>query len=116
MDPFTIPGPPSTTKNPVIELKPFGVKPISPLIVFVPVLVIAARAKISKPVPAPRFIAPGERPVVVPVVKFHGFGTAPDASALPSRSLAPVVIVAVYVELIARALLGVNVPIQFVAS
>jgi hypothetical protein len=51
-----------------------------------------------------------------PVVKVHGFGTAPLASALPNRSLAPVVTVAVYMLLARRLLAGVNVAIKVVAA
>jgi hypothetical protein len=48
-----------------------------------------------------------------PVVKVHGSGAKPPASdnALPARSLAPAVTVAVYVVLGARLLAGVKVAI-----
>src|ERR1039457_552913 len=108
MGPFTIPG-----GNPVTELSVLGVKPRSPSITVKPVLVTVARAKTSKPAAAPRFN--GERPAVEPVVKLHGFGTRPAASALPSRSLAPVVTVAVNESPAVRALAGVNVTIHFAA-
>src|ERR1700730_14829517 len=50
-------------------------------------------------------------PMVVPVVKFHGFGTRPEASALPTRSFAALETVAVYCVLAVRLALGVNVAI-----
>ena len=49
--------------------------------------------------------------VLVPVVKVHGFGIAPAANALPATSLAPVVIVAVYLVLAARVAGDVGVKV-----
>jgi len=46
-----------------------------------------------------------------PVIKLHGLGTAPAASALPDRSVAAFVIVAVYDPLAARFADGVNVTV-----
>ena len=46
------------------------------------------------------------------MVKIHGFGTAPDASELPARSVAPVAMVAVYWVLGRRLAFGVNVAMK----
>jgi hypothetical protein len=57
-------------------------------------------------------IVGGARSAAVPVVKVHGFGaTPPPARALPARSIAPAVILAVYKVLGARLLAGVKVAI-----
>ena len=70
--------------------------PISPLItVLIPWLVIPAPPpKPPKVEAAPRFGRVG--PTEAPVVKVHGFGVAPAASALPAKSVAAFEIVAVY--------------------
>src|ERR1700722_18320572 len=47
----------------------------------------------------------------VPVVKFHGLGTAPEASAFPLRSFAAVVIFAVNCVLAVSLALGLNVAV-----
>ena len=69
---------------------------MSPLItVLIPWLVMPAPPPIDPKVEAvPRFGPTG--PTARPVVKVHGFGTTPAASALPARSVAAFVIVAVY--------------------
>ena len=54
-------------------------------------------------------------PTEAPVVKVHGFG-CPAASALPARSFAAFVIVAVYCVLAARFAVGVKVAMLFVES
>src|SRR6476619_4562605 len=55
-------------------------------------------------------------PAEAPVVKFHGFGFAPAASARPVTSLAALVIKAVYCVLAVRFAEGVNVAIWFTES
>ena len=87
------PGPASW--NPVTNVEA-PVVPMSPLItVSVPALVIPAPPPIDPKVEAvPRFgpVAP----MVVVVVKNHGFGAVPDTSGFPARSVAAGEIVAVY--------------------
>ena len=84
--------------------------PISPLItVLIPWLVTPAALP-----PSPEKVAAVPRltgPIVnVPVVNVHGFGTEPLTSALPARSLTPV-IVAVNVVLGGKLLAGLKVAI-----
>jgi hypothetical protein len=50
------------------------------------------------------------------VVNVHGLGTAPDTNALPAKSVAAVVIVAVYWSPAVRLAVGVKVAIVFEAS
>jgi len=105
--------------NPVTRVEA-PVVPIFPLLmtVRIPWLVIpAAPPKAPKEAADPRLTGPGPAPVNGgPVVKVHGFGTAPLASALPNRSFAPVVTVAVYMVLGRRGVAGLNVPIKVVAA
>src|SRR5205823_5736654 len=101
---------PFTVGAPVSVLP--GLTPRSPLTVVPPVLVTAEPAKTSNVVADPR--ATGAWPAVVAaVVKLQAKLLA---SALPARSLTPVVIVAPYTVLVARLLAGVKVAILLVTS
>src|SRR5205807_6212713 len=87
-DPFTTPG-----GNPVTAVP--GLTPRSPVTIVAPVLVTVEPARTAKLAADPRATDPwlhADRDVEV--VKPH---TKALCSALPARSLAPVVIVAVYV-------------------
>src|SRR5438552_6653078 len=96
--PLTVPG-----GNPVTAVP--GLTPRSPLTVVAPVLVTVEPARTANVVAAPR--ATGACPAgVTAVVKLQ---TKFAASALPARSLVPVVTVAVYTARGARALAGVKV-------
>src|SRR3984893_4041323 len=87
------------------------VVPISPLMmVLMPWLVIPAPPPKDPKVAALARLGP-TGPVVVPVVKFQGFGTRPAPSALPYRSFAALETVAVYWVLAVRLALGRNVAI-----
>src|SRR5713101_5349598 len=92
--------------SPVIALP--GHTPTSPVIeVAVPAtLVTVEPARIPKLQAVPRLIGAAEAHDVADVVNVH---TKLLASALPNRSLAPVVIVAVYTVLSRRLLPGVKV-------
>src|ERR1700686_1525569 len=94
-----------------------GSSPTSPFTMPGPVLTIEDVAMIAKAAADPRLIGAWPLPAtVVPVVKFHGFGAAPAASALPDRSSTPFEIFAVYWVLAARFADGVNVAIWLAAS
>src|SRR5579863_1976583 len=54
--------------------------------------------------------------VAAPVVKVQGFGTAPGPRALPARSCAPLVTVAVNVVLGARFIVGANTAVLLPAE
>src|SRR5207253_11114904 len=96
--PLTIPG-----GNPVTAVP--GLSPRSPLTVVAPVLVTVEPARTANVLAAPR--ATGACPAgVAAVVKLQ---TKFAASALPAKSLAPRVIVAVWTALGARVLTGVRV-------
>src|SRR2546421_12888875 len=82
--PLTIPG-----RNPVTAVP--GLSPRSPLTLVAPVLVTVEPARTANVVAAPRAMGACP-PVVVAVIKLQ---TKFAASALPARSLAPAVIVAV---------------------
>src|SRR5450759_3875979 len=82
---------PFTTGGPVIEVP--GFNETSPFIMQVGTQVIAEVAMIPKVLAEPSGTAPSARPL--PVLKVHGFGVAPAINALPARSDAPAVIVAV---------------------
>src|SRR5437867_6215676 len=98
--PLTVPG-----GNPVTAVP--GLSPRSPLTVVAPVLVTVEAARTANELAAPR--ATGAWPAAVAaVVKLH---TKFAASALPARSLAPIVIVAVKTALGASVLIGVKVAI-----
>src|SRR5207245_6048936 len=98
--PLTVPG-----GNPVTAVP--GLSPRSPLTVVAPVLVTVEPARTANVLAAPR--ATGACPAgVAAVVKLQ---TKFAASALPARSLAPVVIVAVNVVRGASALAGVKVAV-----
>src|SRR2546428_6448149 len=91
--------------NPVTAVP--GLSPRSPLTVVAPVLVTVEPARTANVLAAPR--ATGACPAgVAAVVKLQ---TKFAASALPARSLAPIVIVAVKTALGARVLAGVRVAI-----
>src|SRR5205807_2258841 len=83
--PLTVPG-----GNPVTAVP--GLNPRSPLTLVAPVLVTVEPARTAKVVAAPRAMGTCP-PVVVAVIKLQ---TKFAASALPARSLAPVVIVELY--------------------
>jgi len=83
-----------------------GLNPRSPLIVELPVLVIVEPARTIKVLADPRDTA--DWPVGAPVVKLH---TKLLLSALPARSLTPLVIVAVYMVLAARLAVGVKIAV-----
>jgi hypothetical protein len=55
-------------------------------------------------------------PTEAPVVKLHGFGLAPDASALPAKSFAAFEIVAVYCVVAVRFAAGVKVAMSLAES
>ena len=76
-----------------------------------PVLLIEEVAMTANVEAEPRLTGAWPVPVVVPVVKFHGLGTAPEINALPKRSVAAVEMLAVYCVLGARFTEGVNVAI-----
>src|SRR5207245_4414492 len=98
--PLTIPG-----GNPVTAVP--GLTPRSPLTLVAPVLVTVEPARTVNVLAAPR--ATGAWPAAVAaVVKLQ---TKFAASALPARSLAPIVIVAVNVVRGARLLVGIKVAI-----
>src|SRR2546426_20810 len=84
--PLTIPG-----GNPVTAVP--GLSPRSPLTVVAPVLVIVEAASTANVLAAPR--ATGACPLSVAAVAVLKLQTKFAASALPARSLAPVVTVAV---------------------
>ena len=111
------PGPGSWKPVTAVET---AVVPIPPLLIIVriPWLVIpAVPPKAPKVVADPRLIGPGPDPVNGgPVVNDHGFGTTPLTRALPNRSFAPVVTVAVYWVFIARGLVGVNVAMKLAGA
>src|SRR5664280_3890334 len=89
-----------------------GDNPTSPLIWSPPPL-IAAVAIIAKVEALPRLIDIRFVSICAPVVKLQ---TKSLASALPARSVVPVVIVFVYVVLDARLVAGVNVAIWLAAT
>src|SRR5580704_3287291 len=76
--PFTIPGGKPTTALP-------GLTPRSPLIIVGPTLVTVEPARAAKFAAEPRLTG-GWPAVTAPVVKVHGFGTAPLASGLAAKS------------------------------
>ena len=83
-----------------------GLSPISPVMWVVPVVEIPDFARITKFPAIPRSTGCGPAANAVTVLKFH---TLLLASAFPARSLAPVVIVAVYSVPATRLLVGVKV-------
>ena len=97
--------------NPVTKVEA-AVVPILPLItVLIPELVNPALPPVA---PAnveavPRLGPVG--PTEAPVVNVQGFAIVPAASALPARSFAAFVIVAVYCVVAARFAVGVNVAV-----
>src|SRR5450759_3148553 len=80
-----------TNPNPVMKLAAAGLTPISPVIAVVPVVETDVFARITKSPAVLRF-TPRPPDVAVAVVKLH---TVLAASALPAKSFAPVVNVAV---------------------
>ena len=85
--------------------------------VLMPWLVIPAVPPKAPNVEAdPRLIGGGPPTNGGPVVKDQGFGTAPATKALPNRSFAPVVTVAVYWVFATRGLVGVNVAMSLAGA
>src|SRR3990170_4300317 len=92
-----------------MKLVAAGLSPRSPTIAVVPVVEIDVFPRITKLPAVPRTTGAGPSDPVEPVVNPH---TKLAASALPARSLAPVVIVAVYTVVAVRLLTGLKAAVR----
>lgn len=93
-----------------------GLTPKSPPTELGPVLLTVVPAKTTKLPAVPRLHAVAGGAAVAHDTNCHGFGTGPGANGAPAKSVAPVVMVAVNVVLVANALVGVKVAVRVATS